>query len=142
MSPPFWFALEQTEGARPMSDAPRPPLGPAGGRESTARTSGEPNGPRPPVLEVVDAPAHAIENRLTPEQSSNVVESAVPPHTTGPDVAVHGFHGGVEHSQEMRSARRHDERSGDGAASPSAESARARSGATRPDVAETDGRTR
>jgi|GEM_PF-6571486 len=125
-----------------MSDAPRPPLGPAGGRESAARTSGEPNGPRPPVLEVVDAPAHAIDNQLTPEQSSDVVESAVPPHATGPDVAVRGFHGGVEHSQEMRAARQRDERTGDGAASPSAEEARARSGATRPDAAATDGRTR
>lgn len=125
-----------------MSDAPRPPLGPAGGRETTPRTSGEPKGPRPPVLEVVDAPAHAIENQLTPEQNSNVVESAVPPHTTGPDVAVRGFHGGVEHSQEMRATRQRDERAGDGAASPSAEEARARSGATRPDEAETDVRTR
>lgn len=92
-----------------MSDAARPPLGPVGGRERAARTTGEPNGPRPPVLDVVDQPARDIENRLTPDQTSNVVESAVPPHSTGPDVAVRGFHGGVEHSQEMRAARRADE---------------------------------
>lgn len=92
-----------------MSDAPRPPLGPRGGREHAVRTSGEPNGPRPPVLEVVDRPARDIENQLTPDQSSNVVESAVPPHATGPDVPVRGFHGGVEHSQEMRAVRRADD---------------------------------
>ncbi len=92
-----------------MSDMPRPPLGPIGARESTARTSGEPNGPRPPVLEVVDRPARDIENRLTSRQSSNVVASAEPPRATGPDVAVRGFHGGVEHSQEMRAARRADD---------------------------------
>jgi hypothetical protein len=91
-----------------MAETTRPHLGPAGGRLSSPPVRGEPKGPRPPILEVVDAPAHAIENRLTPEQTSNVAESAVPPHSTGPDVAVHGFHGGVEHSQEMRAARRRD----------------------------------
>jgi hypothetical protein len=125
-----------------MSDAPRPPLGPAGGRENAARTSGEPNGPRPPVLEVVDAPAHAIENQLTPEQRSNVVESAVPPHTTGPDVPVRGFHGGVEHSQEMRAARDRDDRTGAGPGSPAAEKPRADAEGARPIKVETDRRAR
>lgn len=91
-----------------MADEARPHLGPAGGRLAQPPVRGEPNGPRPPVLEVVDAPTREIDNNLTSEQTSNVVESAVPPHSAGPDVAVHGYHGGVEHSQEMRGARRAD----------------------------------
>lgn len=91
-----------------MADETRPHLGPAGWRLAEPPVRGEPNGPRPPILEVVDAPARAIEGDRTTEQRSNVAESTVPPHTAGPDVAIRGFHGGVEHSQEMRAARRSD----------------------------------
>lgn len=88
-----------------MADEARPHLGPAGGRLAEPPVRGEPKGPRPPVFETVEAPGRKIDNALTPEQTSNVAESAVPPHATGPEVPVRGFHGGVEHSQEMRAAR-------------------------------------
>jgi hypothetical protein len=78
----------------------------AGGR-ARAGTYGEPKGPRPPNITVVDKPAHAIERRGGEADASNVTASDPPPRAAGPgDVAVKGFYGGVEHSQEMKAARR------------------------------------
>ena len=92
-------------------DESRPPLGPPGAPRSEPPVYGEPKGPRPPTFSTVDKPAREMDAQQDgePPAGGNTGASApVSGWSSGDDVAIHGFHGGVEHSQEMAAARKRD----------------------------------
>lgn len=101
-----------------MNDNDHPPISPAGvagNRRDEPPVYGEPKGPRPPVMTTVDKPARDIEATtkvISPFASNSPTGQPTAHHATCNNVAIHGFHGGVEHPREIEAARKR-EASGD-----------------------------